>query len=60
MPLTKISKNFQITLPASLRRAFAVKEGDYLEVSVKNGGFLFRPVKIVQNPEKEKPAKQPA
>jgi AbrB family looped-hinge helix DNA binding protein len=48
MPLTKISKNFQVTLPAGLRRDFDLKGGDYLEVTVKNGVFIFKPIKVVE------------
>ncbi len=45
--LVKITKNFQITLPAKLREGFGLSEGDYLEVSKKAEGFLVRPKKVV-------------
>lgn len=50
MPLTKISKNFQVTLPASLRQGFGLKGGDYLEVTAENGVFIFKPVMVVEIP----------
>ena len=59
MPLTKISKNFQVTLPANLRRDFNLKEGDYLEASAENGVFIFKPVKVIEiTPQKPKQVKQ--
>jgi AbrB family looped-hinge helix DNA binding protein len=46
MPLAKLSKNFQVTIPASLRRGFDLKEGDYLDVTVQGGAFIFKPIQI--------------
>ncbi len=48
MPLVKISRKYQVTLPAELRQDFQLKEGDYLEVSVQNGAFVFKPVRVVE------------
>ena len=47
--LIKITKNYQITLPAKLRKKFSIKEGDYLEADVKSGAFIFKPKKIVDD-----------
>ena len=46
MPLAKLSKNFQVTIPASLRRGIDLKEGDYLDVTVEGGAFIFKPIQI--------------
>jgi AbrB family looped-hinge helix DNA binding protein len=43
MQLVKVTKNYQITLPARLRRNITLKEGDYLAADIKNGSFVFRP-----------------
>ncbi len=48
MPLIKVSKNYQVTLPSKLRKDFDLKEGDYLDVSVRDGAFVFKPVKVVK------------
>ncbi len=48
MPLIKISRNYQVTLPAKLRQDFDLKEGDYIEVSVQNGAFILKPVRVVE------------
>lgn len=55
MSLIKIARNYQVTIPARLRQNLNLKEGDYLEVSVKNGSFVFSPVRAVKvnNPAKK-------
>jgi AbrB family looped-hinge helix DNA binding protein len=47
MPLVKVRRAAQITLPAEVRDALRVSEGDYLEAELVEGGVLFRPVAIV-------------
>jgi len=44
MSLVKVIRNGQITLPAEAREALRLKEGDYLEAAVVEGGVLLRPV----------------
>ena len=43
MQLVKVTKNYQITLPARLRRGIMLKEGDYLAADVRDGVFIFKP-----------------
>jgi AbrB family looped-hinge helix DNA binding protein len=38
----------QVTLPAEVRRALNVKEGDYLAAEVVDEGVLLRPVAVVE------------
>jgi AbrB family looped-hinge helix DNA binding protein len=38
----------QLTLPAEVRRALNVKEGDYLEAQVVKEGVLLKPVVVVE------------
>jgi AbrB family looped-hinge helix DNA binding protein len=47
MELIKIRKNFQVTIPQSLRRLIHLAEGDLVEAEVKNGALVIRPVKVV-------------
>ncbi len=42
-PLTKITSNFQITLPAAARKALGLKLGDVLEATVQRGAVVLRP-----------------
>ena len=47
MPLTKVTRNGQVTLPARVRLALQVKEGDYLEAEVVDGAVRLKPVAVV-------------
>lgn len=48
MSLTKIVRNFQVTIPAKIRGDLGLKEGDYLDVSLKNGTVILSPVTTVK------------
>ena len=50
--LIKIRKNFQVTIPLSLRRLIRLAEGDLVEAEVKDGALVLRPVKVV-HPDQE-------
>lgn len=45
--IAKIQRNFQITLPAPIRREANVHVGDLVEVEVREDGVLLRPVTTV-------------
>jgi antitoxin MazE len=47
MPLIKVKKNFQITIPTTLRRTLKIAEGDYLEVEKQDSELILKPVKMV-------------
>ena len=47
MALVRVRRAAQLTLPAELRQALDVKEGDYLEAEVVAGGVLLKPVSVV-------------
>jgi len=46
-PLTKVTRNGQITLPASVRRDFHIEEGDLLEVRAAEGGIMLIPKQLI-------------
>jgi len=48
MPLVKMRRAGQITLPAALREHFALAEGAYLEAEAVEGGILLKPVAMVE------------
>jgi antitoxin MazE len=52
LELIKIRKNFQVTIPQSLRRLIRLAEGDLVEAEVKDGALVLRPVKVV-HPDQE-------
>ena len=47
MPLVKVLRNGQITMPKGLRRVLRIKEGDILEVSLEKTGVLLKPKALV-------------
>ena len=47
MPLVKVRRAGQITLPAELREQFALEEGAYLEAEAVEGGILLKPMAVV-------------
>ena len=47
MPLVKVKRYSQITLPSIIRRKFKIDEGDYLEIEEHDGLMILKPVKVV-------------
>ena len=45
--LIQVRKKAQVTLPQSARRALNIQEGDFLDVSVKDGELVLRVKKLV-------------
>jgi AbrB family looped-hinge helix DNA binding protein len=37
MPLVKVKRHFQITIPNNMRKSFNIIEGDYMEMEKKAG-----------------------
>jgi len=48
MALVRVRRLAQLTLPAEMRRALNVQEGDYLEAEIVTGGVLLKPVAVVE------------
>jgi len=49
-PLTKITTNYQVTIPRAVRKALGLKQGDVLEaVPYKRGVFLRPKVVVVKD-----------
>ena len=47
MPLIKVKKHSQITIPQEIRRKFNIAEGDYLEIEEHKNELVLKPVKLV-------------
>ena len=52
MELVKVKRNYQITIPQSLRRLIRLVVGDYVEVDIQGDTLVIRPVKVV-HPDQE-------
>ena len=48
MTVIMVRRNAQLTLPADVRRALNVQEGDFLKAEMVEGGVLLKPVAPVQ------------
>lgn len=48
MTLMRVRRAAQLTLPADVRQALNVQEGDYLEAQIVEGGVLLKPVSVVE------------
>jgi AbrB family looped-hinge helix DNA binding protein len=48
MPLVKVKRFAQVTLPSDVRKQFHIAEGDYLEAEVVEDGILLKPVAMVE------------
>lgn len=48
MTLMRVRRAAQLTLPADVRQALNVQEGDYLEARIVKGGVLLKPVSVVE------------
>lgn len=45
--LTKVTRHGQITLPAAVRRAVNINEGDYVEVRVEGDIIILTPKRLI-------------
>lgn len=48
MPLVRIKRFSQVTLPPEIRKRFHLNEGDYLEAEAVDDGILLKPVTVVE------------
>jgi AbrB family looped-hinge helix DNA binding protein len=45
--VAKVQRNFQVTLPASVRKKIRLKVGDLVRIEATEDGILLRPVEMV-------------
>ena len=51
MPLIKLIRHGQVTLPTKFREALSLEEGDYLEAEMKGNAIVLKP-KVVSHRDK--------
>ena len=47
MPLIKVQRKFQITIPSSVRKIIPINEGDLIEATASKDGILLKPQTVV-------------
>lgn len=47
MPMSKVTRHGQITLPASVRRQLGIEEGDLIEIRIEDEKAVLMPKKLV-------------
>ncbi|MBI2912586.1 MAG: AbrB/MazE/SpoVT family DNA-binding domain-containing protein [Chloroflexi bacterium] len=47
MPLTKVTRNFQVSIPKEIRERLRLQEGDFIEVSERDGQIVMVPKKLI-------------
>lgn len=58
MPTIKILRNGQLTLPAKLRKALDLEEGDFLNAELKEDKIILRPAAVVEKRKIEEGARK--
>jgi len=51
MPLVKVIRNGQITIPKEIRRSLSIRDGDFLEIERLNSGLLIKPKIVIDRDE---------
>ena len=48
MPVVKVKKHYQVTIPNGLRKTLNIGVGDFLEIERQDGELVLKPVKLVR------------
>lgn len=47
MPLVRVTRSFQVSIPKQIREALRLEEGDLIEVEERNGEIVMIPKKLI-------------
>ncbi len=47
MSTTKVTRNYQVTIPADIRKVLSIKMGTLMDFVVEKGALIMRPKKLV-------------
>ena len=47
MPLVRVTRNFQVSIPKPIREALRLEEGDLIEVEERDGEIVMTPKKLI-------------
>ena len=54
MSLIKMTRNGQVTLPADVRKALQVQEGDYIAAEARDSGVFLKPISVIDREEADR------
>jgi len=47
MAITKVTRNFQVSIPKEIRERLHIEEGDYIEILERDGQIVMVPKKLI-------------
>jgi AbrB family looped-hinge helix DNA binding protein len=53
MPVVRVKRKFQVTIPAEVRKRLGLAEGDYLEVTEEDSHIVLKPKVVLDKPDEE-------
>ncbi len=53
MPVVRVRRKYQVTIPVEIRERLGLAEGDYLEVTEQENQIVLRPKAVVDKPDQE-------
>ncbi|MBC7317042.1 MAG: AbrB/MazE/SpoVT family DNA-binding domain-containing protein [Chloroflexi bacterium] len=51
MPVVRVKRKFQVTIPAEVRKRLDLAEGDYLEVTEEDNQIVLKPKVVLDKPD---------
>ena len=51
MPVVRVKRKFQVTIPAEVRKRLGLAEGDYLEVTEEDNHIVLKPKVVLDKPD---------
>ena len=52
-PIVRVGRNFQVTIPAEIRKFVPLADGDYIKTSISHGQIIFSPVTMIEKRSSE-------
>lgn len=53
MPVVRVKRKFQVTIPAEVRERLGLAEGDYLEVTEEGNQIVLKPKVVLDRPDEQ-------
>ncbi len=53
MPVVRVKRKYQVTIPVEIRKRLGLAEGDYLEITEQENQIVLRPKAVVDKPDQE-------